>query len=145
MLAAQGAARSRAFPIHAILLAFPIALFSTGLVTDIAYLKTAEIQWSNFSAWLVAGALVFGGVVGVWALVELALGWRGVGRRRSLVYVLVLTAMWILGLINAFQHSRDGWSSVGTVGLLLSLATTVLALAAGWLAYSRADRRETVG
>lgn len=145
MLAAQGAARSWAFPIHAILLAFPIALFSTGLVTDIAYLKTTEIQWSNFSAWVIAGALVFGGVVGVWALVELALGWRGVGRRRALIYVIVLAAMWILGLINAFQHSRDGWSSVGTTGLVLSIATTVLALAAGWLTYSRPDLREAVG
>ncbi|MFN3537755.1 MAG: DUF2231 domain-containing protein, partial [Brevundimonas sp.] len=38
-------------PLHAILLAFPIALFSFAVATDIAYLNTAEMQWSNFSAW----------------------------------------------------------------------------------------------
>lgn len=35
-------------PLHWLLLAFPIALFTFALFTDIAYLKTAEVQWTNF-------------------------------------------------------------------------------------------------
>jgi uncharacterized membrane protein len=133
-------ARPRLHPLHAILLGFPIALFSAALATDITYLRTAQIQWSNFSAWLIAGALVFGGLVGVWAIVDVVLAREG--RGRALAYVAALALMWILGLINAFQHSRDAWSSVGTTGLVLSILSAVLALAAGWIAYSSTIVRE---
>jgi len=121
-------------PLRAILLAFPIALFTTAVVTDLAYLGTAQIQWTNFSAWLITGGLVFGGIVGLWAIIDVI-------RRRAgaLVYLLLLAAMWVFGLINAFQHSRDGWSSVGAVGLILSLLTAGLALAAGWVRHSRPE------
>lgn len=130
--------RDGAGPIHGLLMAFPVALFSAALATDIAYLRTAEIQWTNFSAWLITGALVFGGLVLAWALIELVL------KRGRAIYVLVLALMFAAGLINAFQHSRDGWSSVGGFGLMLSIISSVLALAAGWLAYSRPVRREAV-
>ena len=53
-----------------------------------------------------------------------------------MLYLILLAAMWIIGLVNAFQHSQDGWSSVGTAGLLLSILSTLLALAAGWVGYS---------
>ena len=36
-------------PLHRLLLAFPVALFTFALFTDIAYLRTAEMQWSNLS------------------------------------------------------------------------------------------------
>jgi len=64
MIAATGSERPAHNPLHAILLCFPIALFTSALISDIAYLRTAEMQWSNFSAWLIVGALVFGGVAG---------------------------------------------------------------------------------
>lgn len=125
-------------PIQGLLLAFPIALFSAALASDIAYVRTAEIQWTNFSAWLITGALVFGGLVLAWALIELLI------KRGRALYVLLLALMFLAGLVNAFQHSRDGWSSVGGLGLTLSVVSSVLAMAAGWLAYSRSVRREVV-
>lgn len=130
--------------LHALLLAFPIALFTFALFTDIAYLKTAQIQWSNFSAWLITGALVFGGIVGVFALVELFLSWRRGTGRRMLVYVGLLFLAWVFGLVNIFKHSQDAWSSVGAFGVILSILSAVLALAAGWIAYSNLTRPETV-
>ncbi len=123
-------------PVHALVLAFPIALFSSGLVADIAYLRTAEIQWTNFAAWLNAGALVFGGLVAAWSLVTLLINLKSTGKGRRVIYFVVLAAMWVLGLINAFKHSQDGWSSVGTLGLILSILCTLLALIAGFIAYS---------
>lgn len=123
--------------LHAILAGFPIALFSGGLAADIAYLRTAEIQWTNFAAWLNAGALASGGVVLAWALLALFLDLRGPDRHRRFVYGLLLAAMWILGLINAFKHSQDGWSSVGAVGLILSIVCTLLAFAAGFVLHYR--------
>ncbi|MET0241747.1 MAG: DUF2231 domain-containing protein [Sphingobium sp.] len=130
------AARPLLHPLHALILAFPVAMFPAALLSDITYLRTAEMQWSNFSSWLIVGALIFGGLALLWGAV-LALGLRrhAVGRRAAL-YALLLAGAWITGLVNAFQHSRDAWSSVGTVGLVLSALGTILILAAGWVAHS---------
>lgn len=131
-------------PLHAILLAFPIALFAGALASDITYLNTAVIQWSNFSSWLIAGALLFGGLALAWAIVLVFIHRSAGLRGRAVLFLVLLAVMWIAGLINAFQHSRDAWSSVGTTGLVLSIVSTVLALAAGWIGYSAARRREMV-
>ena len=48
----------------------------------------------------------------------------------------------LAGLLNAFNHSQDAWSSVGTLGLLLSIVTTILALVAGWIGYAATPVRE---
>ncbi|AQR73304.1 DUF2231 domain-containing protein [Sphingomonas sp. LM7] len=136
-MATDNIPRPGVHPLHAILLAFPVALFPSGLAADIAYLKTAEIQWSNFAAWLIAGALLFAAPVLIWAVFS-AIRWRRspVGRRAT-AYLVALAVMWVLGLLNAFKHSADGWSSVGTAGLILSLLTSICAIAAAYLAYSR--------
>lgn len=129
--------RAGLHPLHAILLSFPIALFSAALASDIAYLNTAEIQWSNLSQWAIAAALVFGAPVVAWAIVDFV---RGPGRglwQAGTLYLILVTAMWVLGLINAFKHSQDAWSSVGTLGVILSLFCAGLALAAGWVGHSR--------
>ncbi len=128
--------------VHGILLAFPTALFPAALVTDIAYLRTAQMQWTNFSAWLIAGALVFTGVVLAWSLVELLLGLRLDRRRRRLVYPGLLAFLFVLGLLNAFKHSQDAWSSVGAFGLILSILCTLLALVAAFIAFSGVLNRE---
>jgi len=128
-------------PLHRILLAFPISLFTFALFTDIAYLKTAEVQWTNFSAWLITGALVFGGIAGVFSMVDFVLGARGGWSRRSLIHLVALALAWVLGLVNAFKHSQDAWSSVGAFGLTLSVLCTLLVMVAGWIAYSA---RETL-
>lgn len=122
--------------VHGILLAFPIALFTSAMISDIAYLRTAEMQWTNFSAWLIAGALVFGGVVLAWSLIRLVLAFRSPSRKRRMLYTVVVAIMWVLGLVNAFKHSQDAWSSVGAFGMGLSVICTLLALVAGALAFS---------
>ena len=128
-------ARPWLHPLHALLLAFPIALFTAALVADIAYLRTAEMQWSNFASWAIAGALLFGAPVLLWAMASFLRQRRWPGRRAS-NYLALVGAMWLLGLVNAFRRSGDAWSSVGTVGLALSIVCTVLALVAGWIGLS---------
>lgn len=128
--------RAALHPVHALALAWPVALFPAALLSDIAYLNTAEMQWSNFAAWLITGALLFGGVALVLCIV-CAVRERLAGARPARLFTLLLLALaWIAGLVNAFHHSRDAWSSVGTTGLLLSIVSTVSALAAGWIAYA---------
>ena len=130
------AARPWLHPLHAILLAFPIALFASALVSDITYLNSAAIQWTNLSQWAITGALVFGAPVVAWAVVDWLRIRRSPLRDRLALYPLLLAVMWILGLINAFKHSQDAWSSVGATGVVLSALCTLLALAAGWIGYS---------
>ena len=123
-------------PLHRLLLAFPIALFTIALFTDIAYLKTAEVQWTNFSAWLITGALVFGGLAGLFSIFDFVIGLRHGRSRRTTVHLVALALAWVLGLVNAFKHSQDAWSSVGAFGLILSILCTILVLVAGWTAYA---------
>ncbi|WP_277666592.1 DUF2231 domain-containing protein [Novosphingobium lindaniclasticum] len=123
-------------PLHAVLLAFPVALFPGALLSDIAYVQTSQIQWTNFSAWLITGALVFGGFTLLWSAIGTIVS-RGALRRRKGVSLLLLALAWIAGLFNAFQHSHDGWSSVGTLGLALSVLSTLFVLAAGLVFFSQ--------
>ena len=139
---AVAAFRERLNPFRGILMAFPIALFSSAVISDIAYLKSAQMQWSNFSAWLIVGALVFGGLAGLWAIIDLALSWRTAARRAAAIHLAALALAWIFGLINAFKHSQDAWSSVGALGLILSILCSLLALVAAFIAISGASDGE---
>ena len=53
-------ARIAGHPIHPMLVPFPIACFIGALLTDIAYARTADIMWANFSAWLLAVGIIMG-------------------------------------------------------------------------------------
>ncbi len=128
--------------VHRILLAFPTALFPAALVTDIAYLRTAEMQWTNFSAWLIVGGLVFCGAVLAWSLIDLLLGLRVDRSRGRLIYPGLLAILFVLGLLNAFKHSQDAWSSVGAFGLILSILSALVVLVAAFIAYSGVLNRE---
>lgn len=118
------------------MLAFPLALFPCALLSDAAYLKTAHVQWTNFSAWLITGALIGGGFALLWALIAAFKAKQPALRRRYGLHMVLLALAWVAGLFNAFQHSHDGWTSVGTTGLVLSIISTVLILIAGWIAHS---------
>ena len=110
--------------VQGLILSVPVALFSLGTATDAAYLRTAQMQWSNFSSWAIVGGLVFGGAAFVWSLIDLAWGRRGALR---LLYSGVLGALCLISLANAFKHSQDGWSSVGALGVTLECARRI-----GW-------------
>jgi uncharacterized membrane protein len=121
-------------PLHAILLAFPLPLFLGALASDFAYWSTYEIQWANFSSWLIAGGLLVGGFAVLWALINLFRR-RLADKGRLVAYFVVLLAMWGLGLINALVHAKDAWAAMPE-GLILSTITTLLALVAAWIGYS---------
>lgn len=137
-------AYSRTFPnpLHSILLAFPLVFFASAVITDIAYIQTAEIQWSNFSQWLIAGGLFMGAFVLLWAIVSFFTKGAETSPGRPGIYLLLLTAMWVIGFINALLHSRDAGYSVTPAALVLSIVVALLALIAAWIGYSGFIRRE---
>ncbi|MNM97334.1 hypothetical protein D3C81_1098360 [compost metagenome] len=120
-------------PLHAILLAGTVPLFLGALLSDIAYFKSYQIQWSNFASWLIAGGLLFCGLTLLFALANLIRAERKGGR--PTLYFLLLLVTWVLGLVNAFEHAKDAWA-VMPAGLVLSLIVTVLACVAAWLGMS---------
>lgn len=120
-------------PFHAVMLAATVPLFLAALLSDYAYWSTYDIQWANFASWLLAGALVFGAVALLCAVLGL---FRRAGRSGPrLLYLLLLLAMWVLGFIDALVHAKDAWA-VMPAGLILSLIVTVLAIAATWVGFS---------
>ena len=127
-------------PLHAILLAFPLPLFLGALLSDLAYRASFQVQWANFSSWLIAGGLLVGAFAVLWALINLFRGGTA-GRGRRGGYFVVLLAMWVLGFINALVHAKD---AMGTMpeGLYLSAISTLLALVAAWIGYSGFRARE---
>ncbi|MBB3860646.1 putative membrane protein [Novosphingobium hassiacum] len=135
-------AAAPASPLHAILLAFPVALYPSALISDITYLQTSVVQWTNFSQWLIAGADLFAGLLLAWTIASLLFGRARHARGRGKATLIVVAVMFVLGIINALQHSKDGWASVGTTGLILSIACTILAIVAAFLVHSRTIVRE---
>ena len=125
-IAAAGPARP-IHPLHAFFLAGTVPLFLGGLLSDLAYTSSYEIQWSNFAAWLIAGAMVFTGFAGLGSVIALI----RVRPRRGwpvLTFVLLL-ATFVLGLINCFVHARDAYGTQPQ-GVILSVIVVLLAVAA---------------
>lgn len=117
-------------PLHTVLLCGTVPLFLGGLLSDVAYFRSYEVQWKNFASWLIVAGLIFCGFTLLWALVDRRRGGWHVARR--VVYLLLLLAAWVLGFVNALVHAGDAWASM-PAGLVLSALTAALVLAATWL------------
>lgn len=122
-------------PLQAIFLAFPFPLFLGALLSNFAYAATFHVQWTNFASWLVAGGLFVGAFAMLWAVIDLfRIG--AAHRKRQAIYVIVLLCMWGFGFVNALVHAKDAWAAMPEA-IYLSVITTLLALVATWLGYSR--------
>jgi uncharacterized membrane protein len=128
-------------PIHTALASFPAVCFTLVLLTDIAYWRTANLMWHNFSSWL----LLVGLVTGALSIVAGAIDFM-VRRRRSLhggwLHAALGLVVLLLALLNSLVHAGDGWTGVVPYGLLLSGLTVVLMIAAVWFGRSVADDHE---
>ena len=116
-------------PLYPALLPIPITCFAGALVTDLAYIASAEMMWLDFSSWLLLAGLIGGGVAGAVLIVELV---RARDRRALLPHFLFLLAAWVVEVFNSFIHARDGWTAVIPTGVSLSIVATILGLLAGW-------------
>lgn len=124
-------------PILLALLSIPVACFAGALVTDITYASTANMMWADFSAWLLAAAMV-GSVSAliVWGI-GLAIGRRGRNAQPAWPAVAGAVVVLVLGFLDNLVHSRDGWTSVVPAGLSLSVLTVLAMLVTVWLGSAR--------
>jgi uncharacterized membrane protein len=119
-------------PLHPMLVPIPIACFVLTFFTDLAYWKTANMQWANMSAWL----LTVGLIVAVFAAIAGLIDFLGERRIRSLravwIHAVGNAIALVLSILNAFVHSRDAYTSVVPTGLILSGLVVLILLVTGW-------------
>lgn len=121
-------------PVHGIFLSGTIPLFLGGLLSDLAYSSSYQVQWSNFASWLIAGGLIFGGFALLWSIINL---FRADGRgMHSILYTLLLLATWGVGFFNALTHARDAWAAM-PMSLILSVVVFLLACASTWIGFAK--------
>ncbi|MEE7502033.1 DUF2231 domain-containing protein [Methylobacterium mesophilicum] len=118
----------------------PIVCFVGTLVTDIAYWRTANMQWANFSAWLLSVGLIVSALAALAGLIDF-LGDRGIrGLRPAWIHAAGNAVALVLSLVNVFVHSRDAYTSVVPTGLILSAVVVLILAVTGWAGASLVHR-----
>lgn len=120
-------------PLHPMLVPFPIVCFIGALITDIAYYNSANVQWSNFSIWLITAGLVLGGFAALTGIIDYAGDRRVRSARPATLHMILNISAFIIEIVNAFVHSRDGWTAVVPTGLTLSIISVILLGVSAWL------------
>jgi uncharacterized membrane protein len=136
-------AKPRGRPIHKMLVSFSAAYFAGALVTDLVYWQIPDVLWERFSIWLIAAGLIMAGLATVAYAIDLA-GSRQIDTPawpRVVGYALAV----VLSLMNAFVHSRDGYTAVVPTGLMLSGLVIVVLLLTAWVGMALANRPRVGG
>ena len=119
-------------PLHPMLVPIPIACFVGTFLTDLAYWRTANLQWAVMSSWM----LTVGLIVALLAVIAGLIDFLGDARIRNLralwIHAVGNALALILSLFNVFIHSRDGYTSVVPTGLILSTLVVLILLVTGW-------------
>jgi len=129
----------RGEPIHRMLVPFPIAYFTAAFVTDLAYWQTADVMWESFSDWLITAGLIMAGVTAVAFVIDFVGGKQS--RTLAWPHAVGYALAFLLSLINAFVHSRDGYTAVVPTGLTLSGLVVVILLVTSWAGRTLISRR----
>ena len=136
-------AKPRGRPIHKMLVSFSAAYFAGALVTDLIYWQIPDVLWERFSIWLITAGLIMAGLAAIAYVIDLA-GRRRIDRPawpRAVGYAIAV----LLSLMNAFVHSRDGYTAVVPTGLMLSGLVIVVLLLTAWVGMALANRPHVGG
>ncbi|WP_428030973.1 DUF2231 domain-containing protein [Ancylobacter sp.] len=119
-------------PLHAMLVAFPIALSFSTLGADLLYMWTGEGFWALVAAYAVFGAFAMGVLAGLTGTAELLLV-RGI-RNRASSWTHFILAVMLLSILGANWIIRigDPEGAVLPVGLALSLVMAGMTAVTGW-------------
>jgi len=121
-----------------VLVSFSVAYFTGALVTDLVYWQMPDVLWERFSIWLIVAGLVVAGMATITYLVDL-ISRRKIDRPawpRVVGYAVAV----LLSLMNAFVHSRDGYTAVVPTGLMLSGLVIVVLLLTSWVGMALENR-----
>lgn len=120
-------------PIYSMLLPVPVVCFLGALLTDVAYVDSGgNLVWLAFTSWFLLVGLLFGAIAALVLLIDFI---RSPAMRRAAgwTHLLLFYAALLIELLSIFIHSRDGWTAVAGLGLMLSIIGSVLILIGAWL------------
>jgi uncharacterized membrane protein len=139
----KSTAKPRGRPLHPMLVSFSAAYFVGALVTDLVYWQTPDVLWERFSIWLITAGLIVAGLAVIAYVIDLASGSQIAAPAwpRATGYVLAV----VLALINAFVHSRDGYTAVVPTGLMLSGLVVLVLLLTAFVARTSANPHRVEG
>jgi uncharacterized membrane protein len=113
--------------LFSVLVQFPVVCFIGALIMDVVYWRSMSFEWETFSVWLLAAGLATAGLAAVVAVIDLF-------RHRPLPLSPFGLAsgvlVFVLSLINAFVHSRDGYTAVVPTGMILSTIVVIIMIVA---------------
>jgi uncharacterized membrane protein len=138
--AIRSTARIGGHPIHPMLVPFPIACFVGTLITDIAYWRTANMMWADFSAWLVTVGVIFAYLAAIAGLIDFFSNRLIRAQAPAWPHVIGNLVVLVLATLNMLVHTRDAWTSIVPWGLVLSAAVVLILLFTGWLGWSMVYR-----
>jgi len=139
----ESTGKPRGRSIHKMPVAFSAAYFSAALVTDLVYWQIPNVMWERFSIWLIVAGLIVAGIAVIAWLIDLV-GRRNIERPAWPGVVGYAVAV-LLSLINAFVHSRDGYTAVVPTGLMLSGSVVVVLLLTALTGMASANRSRIGG
>jgi uncharacterized membrane protein len=121
---------------------YAIACFTGALVTDIVFWRSLDVQWENFSAWLITAGLFLAALAAIAGIIDLSTGRRmdRLGWPHAVGYVLAV----LISFVNILVHSRDAYTAVVPTGITLSALVVVILMITGWFG-STVVEREAVG
>ena len=127
----RSTARIGGHPIHPMLVPIPITCFVGTLLTDLAYWRTANLMWADFSDWLLTFGLIGAALAAIAGIID----FFGERRIRALpqawIHGLGNGLVLILAILNEFVHTRDAYGQM-PAGLILSILVVVILLVTGW-------------
>lgn len=130
-------------PLHVVLSPYATTCFVGALLTDITYSRTANMQWTNFSAWLLFAGMVFTGLSLLFAIIGHFRARPEGNKTLGMAHGVISLAIFVVQLFNCFIHARDAWTSVVPTGLTLSVIAVILLAINGYLGW-RLERDDTV-
>jgi uncharacterized membrane protein len=130
---ARSAAGSGGEPVYALLASFPIACFVGAFVMDVVYWRSMSFMWVTFSVWLLAAGLIAAALAVIAGTVAFFVNRRVRGLGPTRIQLLGYAVVIVLSLLNAFVHSRDGYTAVVPTGIILSGVVVVIVMLMGWM------------
>ncbi|WP_127107706.1 DUF2231 domain-containing protein [Pararhodobacter zhoushanensis] len=117
-------------PVHAMLVAFPIALGFSTLAADALYWWSGDDFWLRAGLWAAGGSFVMGLLAGLTGLAELLLV-AGI-RIRAASWTHSILAVMLLGLLGVNWGLRLQGGEILPWGILLSALSAALIGMTGW-------------
>lgn len=119
-------------PIHAVLVAFPIALTASTLGADLLYWWTGDAFWARAALWASGGGFLLGVLAGIAGTVELL--WVPGIRARAASWTHFIIAVMLLSILGAnWGYRLSGYEqAILPYGLLLSVFAFGFTGFTGW-------------